>query len=431
MSIKSFLICVIASSLFLASPARGQEQMQERATVQLPDGDAKQLVTDACSACHSLTNITNSQGHTPEEWKTTVAMMLNVGAAVPPEQVDVLTNYLIKNFPEKPGPAPAVIPGNVEVSFKEWKLPTPGTRPHDPLAAPDGTIWFTGHMANLLGHIDPKTGEIKEYRTNKPMSGPHGLVMDKQGNIWFTANFKAYIGKFEPATGKFTQYPLDPKARDPHTPLFDQKGTLWFTVQGANMVGRLNPETGESKVVTSPTPKSNPYGMVITTKGIPYFVEFGANKIASIDPETMEIHEYLLPNEAARPRRVAITPDDVLYYSDYGRGYLGEFDAKTGKFVKEWLSPSGPQSRPYAITIVNGIVWYCEAGVKPNTLVRFDPKNEKFQTWTIPAGGGVVRNMMHFADGKLVLTESGENVVALVTVKSGDKIAQSTGTESH
>jgi virginiamycin B lyase len=420
MSAKTILLSVLAGSLFFIPIARAQEPGGE---VQLPPGDAKELVEGACSACHSLTNITNSQGHTPEEWRTTLAMMLNVGAAIPSDKVDMVRDYLTKNFPAKPGPPPAVIPGDVEVSFKEWPLPTPGTRPHDPLAAPDGTIWYTGHMANLLGHIDPKTGDIKEYRTSQAMSGPHGLVMDKDGNIWFTANFKAYIGKFEPATGKFTKYPLDPKARDPHTPIFDQKGTLWFSVQGANMVGRLNPETGKSEVVTSPTPKSNPYGMVITTKGIPYFVEFGANKIASIDPETMAIHEYLLPNEAARPRRVAITPDDVLYYSDYGRGYLGEFDTKTGKFVKEWLSPSGPQSRPYGITIVNGIVWYSEAGVKPNTLVRFDPKSEKFQTWTIPSGGGVVRNMMHFADGKLVLTESGENVVALVTVKNGNKMA--------
>jgi virginiamycin B lyase len=166
--------------------------------------------------------------------------------------------------------------------------------------------------------------------------------------------------------------------------------------------------------------------MVITTKGVPYYVEFGANKIASIDPETMAIHEYNLPDEAARPRRVAITPDDVLYYTDYGRGYLGQFDTKTGKMTKEWLSPSGPQSRPYGITIVNGNVWYSEAGVKPNTLVRFDPSSEKFQTWIIPAGGGVVRNMMHFPDGKLVLTESGENVVALVTVTGGDKMALGT-----
>src|SRR6202040_378816 len=146
MSVKSLLICTMAGSLFLAFPARAQEQMQDRAAVQLPDGDAKETVDAACSACHSLTNITNSQGHTPEEWKTTVAMMLNVGAAVPPEQVDMVTNYLIRNFPERPGPAPAAIPGTMDVSFKEWKLPTPGTRPHDPLAAPDGTIWFTGHM---------------------------------------------------------------------------------------------------------------------------------------------------------------------------------------------------------------------------------------------------------------------------------------------
>jgi virginiamycin B lyase len=424
MPLKSLLTGIIACSVLLAPPARAQMQMGDRtaAEPQLPAGDAKEIVENSCAVCHSLTNITNSQGHTPEEWKTTVAMMLNVGAAVQPDQVQMVTDYLIKNFPAKPGPAPANIPGNVEVSFKEWALPTPGTRPHDPLAAPDGTIWYSGHMANLLGHIDPKTGEIKEYRTNRPMSGPHGLVMDKQGNIWFTANFKAYIGKFEPATGKFTQYPLDPKAKDPHTPLFDQKGTLWFTVQGANMVGKLNTETGESKVETTPTPKANPYGMVITSKGVPYYVEFGANKIASIDPETMAIHEYLLPNESARPRRVAITTDDTLYFTDYARGYLGQFDTKTGKMTKEWLSPSGPQSRPYGITIVNGIVWYSESGVKPNTLVRFDPKSEKFQTWLIPGGGGVIRNMMHFADGKLVLTESGENMVALVTIK-GDKVA--------
>ena len=279
MSVKSILMCMMAGSLLLALPARAQYQMDRSSTEPtLPPGDAKETIENACSVCHSLTNITNSQGHTPEEWKTTVAMMLNVGAAVQlRSRFRWSSDYLIKNFPEKPGPAPAAIPGNVEVSFKEWKLPTPGTRPHDPLAAPDGTIWYSGHMANLLGHIDPKTGEIKEYRTSRPMSGPHGLVMDKQGNIWFTANFKGYIGKFEPATGKFTQYPLDPKARDPHTPMFDQKGTLWFTVQGAEHGGQAEYRNRrDPRWRPLPTPKANPYGMVITSKGVPYFVEFGA-----------------------------------------------------------------------------------------------------------------------------------------------------------
>ncbi|HVA93468.1 MAG TPA: cytochrome C [Candidatus Dormibacteraeota bacterium] len=422
---KSTWMLIVATVLAFGLPVQGQAQTQARGPVQLPDGQGKEIVQIACAVCHSLNNVVNS-GHTPAEWRTTMAMMLNVGAAVPKDKVDMVTNYLIKNFPEKPAPHAEIIPGNVKVTFQEWKLPTPGTRPHDPLAAPDGTIWYSGQMANVLGHVDPKTGHITEYHLPTPDSGPHGLIMDKQGNIWFTANFKAYIGKFVPNTGKFTEYHLDPAARDPHTPVFDQKGIIWFTVQGANMVGRFDPKTGMAKTETVPTPKSNPYGMVVTSKGVPYFMEFGAPKIASIDPVTMAIHEYPLPNEEARPRRVAITSDDVLYYTDYRRGYLGRFDTKTNKMTKEWLSPGGPKSRPYGITIVNDIVWYSESGVKPNTLVRFDPRTEKFQTWIIPAGGGVVRNMMHFADGKLALTESGKNIVALVTVKNSANMAMGT-----
>lgn len=60
------------------------------------------------------------------------------------------------------------------------------------------------------------------------------------------------------------------------------------------------------------------------------------------------------------------------------------------------------------------VIWYSEAGVKPNTLVRFDPRTQKFQTWIIPSGGGVVRHMVRAADGKFALALSGVNGVALV-----------------
>ena len=36
------------------------------------------------------------------------------------------------------------------------------------------------------------------------------------------------------------------------------------------------------------------------------------------------------------------------------------------------------------MTALNGVIWYCESGVKPNTLVRFDPKTQKFQSWIVP-----------------------------------------------
>ena len=76
MSLKSLLNCMMACSLLLV-PLRARSRSKCKrscAAVQLPAGDAQELVSDTCSSCHSLTNITNSQGHTPEEWKTTVAM---------------------------------------------------------------------------------------------------------------------------------------------------------------------------------------------------------------------------------------------------------------------------------------------------------------------------------------------------------------------
>ena len=35
------------------------------------------------------------------------------------------------------------------VKFDEWGLPTKGSRPHDPWAAPDGTIWVVRPEHNL------------------------------------------------------------------------------------------------------------------------------------------------------------------------------------------------------------------------------------------------------------------------------------------
>jgi virginiamycin B lyase len=403
-------LAVVSSLLILCCAA-----ISAFAQSDLPEGNGKKAVQSYCVQCHDLTQVTRA-GYNEQGWRNAIHMMINVGASLPANEVEPVTRYLTKNFPEKPKPAAVIIPGSAKIAVKEWVVPTPGSRPHDPMAASDGSIWYTGQFANVLGRLDSKSGKITEYRL-PPKSGPHGLVADKNGNIWYTANFKATVGKLNPSSGELTEYTMpDPAARDPHTPVFDHQGTLWFTVQGGNRVGRLVPATGELKLVTVPTPKSRPYGMVVNSKDIPFFVEFGSNRIARIDPKTMEIREYVLPNAESRPRRIAITADDMLWYSDYARGYLGRFDPATGKST-EWPSPGGPKSQPYGIAVVNDILWYTESGVQPNTIARFDPKTEKFQTWKIPSGGGVVRNIDVTKDGNLVLACSGVNRIALVQLK--------------
>ena len=108
----------------------------------------------------------------------------------------------------------------------------------------------------------------------------------------------------------------------------------------------------------------------------------------------------------------------MIWYADYSRGYLGRLNpAKTGE-VKEWPSPSGPDSQPYGITVSNGIVWYNESGPQAEYPRPIRSRSsEKFQSWTIPSGGIVVRNMMARKDGNLVLACSGANRVALVEIK--------------
>jgi virginiamycin B lyase len=382
------------------------------AAFTLPDDPGKDTVQAQCTKCHALGLIANSGGFTKQGWDELIGTMVSL----PPAQRSEIGDYLAKHFPEQPRPKPVLLPGDVKVTIREWNAPSLGSRPHDPEPGPDGSIWWTGMFANVIGRVNPKTGEIKEYPLPTRGSGPHGLELDRDGNVWFTANQAAYVGKLDPKTGAVVEYKMPEGVRDPHTPLFAPNGMLFFTAQGANTVGRIDPKTGDIKVQKTPTERANPYGMVFSTKGVPFVCDFGTNKIIEINPDTLAIKEHPLPNQDSRPRRIAISPDDIIWYADYSRGYLGRLDPKTGQ-VTEWPSPSGPKSQPYGITYLGGAIWYVESAIKPNVLVRFDIRTSTFQSWIIPGGGGVVRNIKTTDDGRsIVMAESGVNKIALVEI---------------
>lgn len=408
---RNAALTVLSFVIALGAPAAQAQYTQK----EWPEGPSKARFVATCDGCHDINRV--RVGYTAEGWLTIVRMMQNAHAPVPAEEWGAMTDYLIRNFPERSRPEAAIIDGPVKANILMWDVPTQGSRPHDPLAARDGSIWWTGQLANKLGRLDPKTGAIREYTMKSALTGPHGLAEDKSGNIWFTGNTAGLIGKLDPSSGVVTEYPLpDANARDPHTLNFDQDGILWFTVQQANMIGRLDPATGAIKLLTPPTPKARPYGLKINAQGVPVVVEFGTNKVATVDPKTLTIKEYALPRAAARPRRLAIGPDGMVWYVDFAGGQLGRLDLATGD-VKEWPSPSGAKSEPYGIVFTKGALWYSESAAKPNTIVRFDPATEKFQSWAIPGGGDIVRNMDVTPDGNPVIADSLTNQVGLVEIK--------------
>ena len=161
MTRKSLLPVLTATLLCSAVPTQAQD---------FPDGPGKETFIQVCGACHDINRA--RAGYTPDGWRTVMQMMIHFDGAGPKDQIETLTQYLIKTFPERPRPVAKIIDGPVAASIKLWDVPTPGSRPHDPLATKDGAIWYTGQMTNKLGRVDPKTGAVKEYRAQDAAHRP-------------------------------------------------------------------------------------------------------------------------------------------------------------------------------------------------------------------------------------------------------------------
>jgi virginiamycin B lyase len=382
----------------------------------LPDGAGKELVEAVCTACHQTNQITRSSGYTADGWRELIATMVDLSGD--PEAQGEITRYLAAHFPPTDKRAPKLMPGEAEIAFQEWTVPTLGQRSRDPVEAADGAIWWAGQWGNLIGRIDPATGEMTEYPL-PDNAMPHSVLLDEAGDVWYTGNKNGTIGRLDPDTGEITEYPMpDPAAEDPHTAVFDRNGILWFTLQQSNMVGRLDPASGEVDLVTMPTADAKPYGIKIDAEGTPWVACNGSNCLVEVDPETMALTETLLPIPETTVRRLDIADDGMIWYVNSSQGRLGRLDPTSGE-IEEWPSPSGPDSHPYALAVVDGIVWYNESGKRPDALVRFDPKTETFQSWAIPSGGvyaGIIRHMRPTRDGNLLIHQSSTNRIILVTL---------------
>ena len=385
-----------------------------QAAAELPEGQGRGLVEGFCQACHGTHLIENSSGHSQDDWQALIATMFDFSAL--PEQEEEITSYLAEHFPPNERRTPTLVSGPLEITFEEWVTPSLGQRSRDPAEAPDGSIWWAGQYSNMIGRIDPETGEMTEY-TLPPSAHPHTVLFGDGNEVWYTGNKNASIGKLDPASGEITVYEMpDPAAKDPHSGIFDEQGRLFFTLQRSNMIGRLDKATGEIKLARVETPRALPYGIKLDAEGTPWVSCFGSNCLIKVDPETLELTEIALPDADARSRRLDIASDGAVWYVNSSLGRIGRYDPSSGTF-KEWDSPSGPASHPYAIAIIDDVIWYNESGMRPDALVRFDPETETFQSWPIPSGqvyAGHVRHMRPTADGDLLIHQSSTNSIQRV-----------------
>ncbi|PYS11866.1 MAG: hypothetical protein DMG17_21835 [Acidobacteria bacterium] len=109
MSKKLFFLLMLAAVLSVAGLIQGQGQGRGGRGEQfnLPDGPGKDILQSACTECHNL-QMASGTGYNREEWGLTLERMITAGAKMTPDQIPVVTDYLLKNLAGE-GPKPAVV----------------------------------------------------------------------------------------------------------------------------------------------------------------------------------------------------------------------------------------------------------------------------------------------------------------------------------
>ena len=300
-------------------------------------------------------------------------------------------------------------PAAVTLALREFDVPA-GSHPHDVSPAIDGGIWYTGQHVGTLGHLDPATGAVREIPLGSG-SAPHGVITGPDGAAWITDSGLNAIVRVDPATEEVKSFPLpsDRANANLNTAVFAPSGMLWFTGQ-AGVYGRLDPTTGAMSVFDAPDGRG-PYGITATPNGDVWYVSLAGSYLAQVDPSTGAATVVEPPTAEQGSRRVWSDSGGRLWVSEWNVGQVAVHDPATGNW-QEWPLPGdGPMA--YAVFVDDrDIVWLTD--FEGNSIVRFEPETESFESIVLPSADASVRQL-HGRPGEVWGAESATDKLVVVT----------------
>lgn len=295
-------------------------------------------------------------------------------------------SYSFKTLPRPKGKATQVI-------YTEYDLPERSRQPHDVIVDSEGMAWYASFGEEILGKVDPRTGEVTEY--DVPVLKPHeptgtlGLRFDEDENLWLGMQFQGGIAKFDKKTEKFQTWSLPPDVNGDYVQVNQVSpnhhhvdGKVWVQDAGTYTLLRLDEKSGKFEVFKPfPIPRPNIYDVLSDSKNNAYFTVFGREEIGRIDAKTGKISLFRTPTRASAPRRGMIDAMDRLWFGENHANRIGMFDTRTEQF-KEWVVPT-KESWPYDATVdKNGDVW--SGGEYSDHIWRLDPKTGEFIQYLLP-----------------------------------------------
>lgn len=287
------------------------------------------------------------------------------------------------------GPSAAREPVDiVDLEVVVYDVPS-GSRPHDVAPADDGGVWYTAQRLGALGHLDPDSGETRHIALGDG-SAPHGVIVGPDGFAWITDGGLNAIVSVDPATDAVTTYPLPANAPSANlnTAAFDEVGQLWFTGQ-SGFYGVLDPASATMEVFESPR-GSGPYGITATPTGDIYFASLAGSYVGFV-AEDRTVVEIEPPTPSQGARRVWSDSGGAIWVSEWNSGQLSSFDRSSGRWRVWPLPGSAPSAYAVYVDSVDH-VWVSDFG--GNSIHRFRPETETFETFNLPANPGNVRQLL-------------------------------------
>ena len=297
--------------------------------------------------------------------------------------------YELRTLPRPEGRATHVV-------ITEYQLPRSTIAPHDVRTDAQGNVWYSNFVENVLGELDPRTGENRDYPIPvlKPGSptGTLDLEADADGNLWLAMMFQAALAKFDMTTKTFRIFPVQAALNDNATQQsmvmprsWEVDGKVWTNDVARQSIMRLDLKTGQYELIDPfrllPGHQHAPYGMVADAQNNLYFMDFGDENIGRVDARTGQATIYPTPTPKSRPRRGMLDKQGRLWFTEFAANKIGMFDTGSESY-KEWNLPT-PHTYPYDVFMdKNGQLW--SGGMASDRVLRFDPQSGSAVEYLLP-----------------------------------------------
>ena len=264
--------------------------------------------------------------------------------------------YPLKVFPRPKGKETQVI-------YTMYELKRPLAKPHDLQIGPDGWVYYNDFNDNVLGKLNPKTGETKEYRypymgekgSNTPI-GNRTMMHDGKGKFYIGTQFQLGPAVFDSKSEAFDLYNFSGAMTIALSSHVD--GWAWNGGAGAALSRVQLKGNGQivREMVRSEGGSLAAYDIAVDSKNNVYGGDRGNPAIWRVDAKTLKATFYPIPDQprgqegslGGGMRRAVVDKQDRFWWGGFDGGFIGMLDTRlpAGKEMKLFPVPL-PWFQPY------------------------------------------------------------------------------------